>query len=178
MHLFSFVVSPAAGRCVRNMAAFALAAALGLGAFGLAAARADDAPIDIEADRMVSRENENAVAFLGKVVARQGPMTIRASSMTVYYDNSAKGDKAAGQIDRLICQRDVKITQGDWLGTGDRLDYFAKTRKAVLSGNAKAWNGPNMVSGKTITYFMNEKRSEVDRDDGPVRAVFRAGTGQ
>ena len=96
MHLFSFVVSPAAGRCVRNMAAFALAAALGLGAFGPAAARADDAPIDIEADRMVSRENENAVAFLGKVVARQGPMTIRASSMTVYYDNSAKGDKAAG----------------------------------------------------------------------------------
>ena len=35
-----------------------------------------------------------------------------------------------------------------------------------------------MVSGKTITYFMNEKRSEVDRDDSPVRAVFRAGTGQ
>lgn len=73
MHLFSFVVSPAAGRCVRNMAAFALAAALGLGAFGPEAARADDAPIDIEADRMVSRENENAVAFWARWWPGRGP---------------------------------------------------------------------------------------------------------
>jgi lipopolysaccharide export system protein LptA len=55
------------------------------------------------------------------------------------------------------------------------MEYFAKERKAVLSGNAKAWQGQNMVTGKTITYFLDEKRSVVEPDastNGRVRAVL------
>lgn len=45
----------------------------------------------------------------------------------------------------------------------------------VLTGNAKAWQGPNMVAGKTITYYLNEKRSVVEQDEttkGRVKAVI------
>ena len=65
-------------------------------------------------------------------------------------------------MEKLICKDNVKITQGDWLGTGDRMDYFAKERKVVLTGNAKAWQGQNMVAGKTIIYYLDEKRSIVE----------------
>lgn len=140
-----------------------------------------DQPISIEANRMVSQENKNSVVFIGKVDARQGNLTIRADEMTVFYTEKKEGKEAGkenqptSQVEKLICTNNVKITQGDWLGVGDRMDYFAKERKAVLSGNAKAWQGQNMVSGKTIVYYLDEKRSVVEPDattNGRVRAVI------
>lgn len=145
------------------------------------AAEEASVPISIEANRMVSQENQNSVLFLGKVDARQGNLTILAEEMTVFYTEkkgekeSAKNTPATNQVEKLICKNNVKITQGDWLGTGDRMDYFAKERKVVLSGNAKAWQGQNMVSGKTIVYYLDEKRSVVEPDattNGRVRAVI------
>jgi lipopolysaccharide export system protein LptA len=138
-------------------------------------------PISIEANRMVSQENQNTVVFLGKVDARQGNLIIRSDEMTVYYsEKQEKKDagtdgKPSSQLEKLVCINNVKITQGDWLGTGDRMDYYARERKAVLSGNAKAWQGQNMVTGKTITYYLDEKRSVVEQDTstkGRVKAVI------
>ena len=138
------------------------------------------APIHIEADRMISQEQKNSIIFLGNVDARQGDLTIRSDEMTVYYTPNKKKDKkkgrgSASEVKKLVCKKNVEITQGDWLGTGNRMDYFAKDRKVILSGNAKAWQGPNMVSGKTITYYLDEKRSIVEQDkkkSGRVTAVI------
>lgn len=136
------------------------------------------APIHIEADRMISQEQQNSVVFLGNVDAKQGDLTIRSNEMTVYYTqdkNKKKGLNGSSEVKKLICRKNVEITQGDWLGTGNRMDYFAKDRKVILSGNAKAWQGPNMVSGKTITYYLDEKRSIVEQDkkkSGRVTAVI------
>lgn len=139
-----------------------------------------DLPISIEANRMVSQENKHSVVFIGKVDARQGNLIIRSDEMTVFYTESpeSKGSDAkqpTNQVEKLISTGNVKVSQGDWLGTGDRMDYFAKERKAVLSGNAKAWQGQNMVTGKTIVYYLDEKRSVVEPDGasgGRVRAVI------
>ena len=136
------------------------------------------APIHIEADRMISQEQKNSVGFIGNVDAKQGDITIRADEMTVYYteDNGRKkGHGRSSEVKKLICKKHVEITEGDWLGTGNRMDYFAKDRKVILSGNAKAWQGQNMVSGKTIIYYLDEKRSIVEQDkkkSGRVKAVI------
>ncbi|MGD9947237.1 MAG: lipopolysaccharide transport periplasmic protein LptA [Desulfobulbus sp.] len=145
------------------------------------AAEEADQPISIEANRMVSQEKDNIVIFQGKVDARQGNLTIRADEMTVYYSSktpqaaTAKTDKTTNKVEKLICKKNVKVSQGDWLGTGDRMDYFAPERKVILTGNAKAWQGQNMVAGKTITYYLDQKRSVVEQDkkvNGRVRAVI------
>jgi len=140
------------------------------------AAEEPSEPINIEANRMVSQENNNSVVFLGNVDARQGKVTIRADEMTVFYSEKKTGqDKTTSQMERLTCKNNVKITQGDWLGTGDRMDYTAKERRVILTGNAKAWQGQNMVAGKTIIYYLDEKRSVVEQDEatkGRVRAVL------
>lgn len=134
-------------------------------------------PIHIEADRMISQEQDNSVVFIGNVDARQGDIIIRSEEMTVYYtqDDEKKGHQSASQVKKLICKKNVEISQGDWLGTGQRMDYFAGDRKVVLSGNARAWQGQNMVSGKTIIYYLDEKRSIVEQDkakSGRVKAVI------
>ncbi|WP_339135447.1 MAG: lipopolysaccharide transport periplasmic protein LptA [Candidatus Electrothrix sp. GW3-4] len=130
----------------------------------------DDDPINIEADRMISQEEKNSVVFIGNVDASQGKVTIRTDEMTIYYQpNDPKKPKdQTRQVKKMICVGKVKVTQDDWLGTGDRMEYFADARKVILYGNAKAWQGKNMVSGKTITYFLDEKRSEVERSEAVV----------
>lgn len=140
---------------------------------------ADDtvAPIHIEADRMISQEQDNSVVFIGNVDARQGGITIRADEMTVFYTQSdkTKGKSSTSQVKKLVCKKNVEITQDDWLGTGNRMDYLAKERKVILSGDAKAWQGQNMVSGKTIIYYLDDKRSIVEQDktkSGRVKAVI------
>lgn len=140
-------------------------------------AESSSAPIHIEADRMISQEDRNSVVFLGKVDARQGNVTIRSEEMTVYYAQTKdkSGKNGSNQVDRLICKKNVEVIQDDWIGTSNRLDYYAKERKVILSGDAKAWQGQNMVTGKTITYFLDEGRSIVEQDptkSGRVKAVL------
>jgi lipopolysaccharide export system protein LptA len=164
----------------RRTLAAALAAAM-LTASGAALAKEkakEDAPINIEADRMVSQENKNTVVFIGNVDASQGKVTIRTDEMTVSYDQSSPGQpkNKSGKVKKLVCIGNVQVTQEDWLGTGERMDYYADERKVVLSGNAKASEGQNMVSSDTITYYLDEKRSVFEQDktkQGRVKAVIQ-----
>ncbi|MDW7771336.1 MAG: lipopolysaccharide transport periplasmic protein LptA [Desulfobulbaceae bacterium] len=130
-----------------------------------AAGAVDDSavPIHVEADRMVSNEGDNSVVFIGNVDAVQGNLIIRSDEMTVFYVEQKTGSGAKNsQIEKLICIGNVEISEGDWVGTGKRMDYFAGDRKVILTGDAKGWQGQNMVSGKTITYYLDEGRSVVE----------------
>jgi len=123
---------------------------------------ADDAPIRIEADRMTSIEKTNSVVFNGAVDARQGDVRIRTDEMTVYYTQKPKDEKTATQqVEKLICIGNVEITRGEWLGTSKKMVYLSKERQVILTENAKAWQGQNMVSGDKIIYYLDEGRSEV-----------------
>jgi lipopolysaccharide export system protein LptA len=158
---------------ILNISHFFVVFMLLLATTALATEKSEE-PIHIEADRMLSQEQDNSVVFLGSVEARQGGITIRAEEMTVHYaQNKEKGK--SNQVTKLVCKKNVEIVQDDWLGTGNRMDYMAKERKVILSGDAKAWQGQNMVSGKTIIYFLDDKRSIVEQDQktsGRVKAVI------
>ncbi len=120
----------------------------------------EKAPINIEADRMVSLEQKNSVLFSGNVLATQADVRIRSQEMTVFYSEKTKG-KGNQDVEKVHCVGSVEVTKGDWLGTGKTMDYMASQRKVILTGNAKAWQGKNQVSGETIIYYLDEGRSEV-----------------
>ena len=132
-------------------------------------ALAEDSPINIEANHMTSTEKSNSVIFTGDVDATQADVRIRSDKMTVYYTpkeagpkKKAKG-KAGGtqQVEKMICLGNVEVTRAEWLGTSKKMVYLSKERQVILTGNAKAWQGQNMVSGEKIIYFLDEGRSEV-----------------
>ena len=131
------------------------------------------APINIEADRMVSLEKKNSVLFSGNVHATQADVKINSNEMTVYYSQASKG--GGQEVKKLLCVGDVEVTKGDWLGTGDKMDYLASERKVVLSGGAKAWQGKNQVSGETIVYYLDEGRSEVVPTNAPTSSGKKGG---
>ena len=130
------------------------------------------APIQIEADRMESSQEESVVVFSGHVRANQNDLTINADAMTVHYTgtgvqpNSATDIPAEGlsrQIDKITAKGNVEIVQGDWVATGDTMDFNSDKRIAILSGNAKAWQNQNMVSGEKIFLYLDEGKSVVER---------------
>ena len=136
---------------------------------GPASLCAEDAPIHIEADRMTSTEKTSSVVFTGEVDAKQGDVRIRSDEMTVYYTKAEKKakeskkeeKKASQQVEKLICVGNVEVTRGEWLGTSKKMIYLSKERQVILTGNAKAWQDQNMVSGDKIIYYLDEGRSEV-----------------
>ncbi len=119
----------------------------------------EEAPIHISADRMTSSENDNSVIFTGDVDAKQGDVRIRTDQMIVYY--SEAGNRKKQKVDKLICTGNVEVTRGEWLGTGKKMTYLAEKQLVILTGNAKAWQDQNMVSGSQILYYINQGRSEV-----------------
>jgi lipopolysaccharide export system protein LptA len=132
---------------------------------------AADAPIHIEANSMTSTEKTNSVVFTGEVDARQADVRIRTDEMTVFYtapkeDETDKDTEktAAQQVEKLVCLGNVEITKGEWLGTSQKMTYLSKERQVILTGDAKAWQNQNMVSGEKIIYYLDEGRSEVSGD--------------
>lgn len=125
----------------------------------------ENAPINIEADHMTSTEKTNSVLFTGAVDAKQADVRIRSDEMTVHYTEKGNTAKTKGtsskKVEKLVCIGKVEVTRGDWLGTGDQMVYLAQSREIILTGNAKAWQDQNMVSGSKIVYYLDEGRSEV-----------------
>lgn len=146
-------------------------------------------PIHIEADRMESDNQQDIVVFLGHVVAKQGEVVIRADKMTVNYStpqndrsNEAyrpedempskrqaepatkrSADNMTQRIKVIFAQGNVKIVKGDWVAVGNSMEYYATDRKVVLTGDAKAWQDKNMVTGDHIVLYLDEGKSIVER---------------
>lgn len=125
----------------------------------------DNAPITITADEMMSTEKDSSVTFLGDVDAKQGELRIRSDKMTVHYSGKGKDvpkeKDVSQQVEKIVCNGNVEITRDDWLGTSKKMIYLADKEEVLLTGNAKFWQGQNMVSGEKIIYYMKEGRSEV-----------------
>lgn len=139
-------------------------------------------PVRIEADRMESGAAPNSILFSGQVVARQDELTVHAATMTIFHFSSEEqaalppGDQR--RLKKLEAEGEVRIETEEWIGTGDFMEYFELERKVYLAGNARAWQDNNLVSGATITLYLDEGRSIVERGDHAderVRAFFYSG---
>lgn len=130
-------------------------------AFG---AEEKEPPVYVEADQMSSTEENNTVLFLGNVDVKQGDLRILSDEMTVFYSDEASKNETADtkqKIEKLVSVGNVELSTSEWLGTADQMVYYSDNRRVFLIGNAKAWQGDNMISGEKIVYYIDEGRSEV-----------------
>jgi lipopolysaccharide export system protein LptA len=128
------------------------------------------APIQIEADRMETFQEDGNVFFSGNVKASQDSLIIHADEMTVRYTKAGTPpDASAGtvetltrKIEKIMAKGNVKIVQDDWIAAGETMDFNADDRIVILAGNAKAWRDQNMVSGEKIVLYLDEGKSVVE----------------
>lgn len=122
-------------------------------------------PITIKSNELAADNKGKTAIFSGKVVAKQGDVTIFCDRMTVYYGNTQ------GDVDKIEADGNVRIVQENRTGVSSHAVYESKLGKITLTGGSpKVMQGADTVSGEIITYFIDDERSSVT--GGRVEAVI------
>jgi lipopolysaccharide export system protein LptA len=138
-----------------------LLAALAPAAFAAPAASRE--PLKIKSDTLKA-DNENKTAtFEGKVVARQGDLTLYADRLLISYSGAGQ------ELSRVEAFGNVRILQGNRQASGAHAIYEPKEARILLDGSPKVVQGEDVITGKLITYYVNEQRSVVT--GGPAQRV-------
>lgn len=127
-------------------------------------------PLKVKSDSLTADNDKKTATFEGKVVARQGELTLYTDRLVV--SSAASGN----DLSRIEAFGNVRILQGNRQATGAHAVYDPKDGRIVLDGNPKVVVGEDVITGKVITYFVNEQKSVVT--GGPkerVEAVIHPG---
>jgi len=124
-------------------------------------------PIKIKSDRLLTDNNLKMATFEGNVAARQGDLTIYSDKMVIKYADEEGGISTAEVFGN------VRIIQGERRAQADHGKYDAKQATITLDGNPKVFQNKDIVSGKIITYYLDQDKSEVTSGSGSrVEAVI------
>ncbi|MFQ5683894.1 MAG: lipopolysaccharide transport periplasmic protein LptA [Candidatus Binatia bacterium] len=123
-------------------------------------------PIFITSDRMEVDQKKNTITYLGHVITLQGEMTMKSDSLTAHYTQEMK------QIEKVIAEGKVHVTQGDRVATGTKAVFSGKDQTITLTGNPVVHQGNSRVSGSRITFFMEQDRAVVEGGKQRVKAAI------
>ena len=117
-------------------------------------------PIQIDSESLEARADEGLVVFRGEVVARQGEMTLQADEVAVH------ADPGTGEIRTVEARGSVRIQRGETVASGQQGTFDVAAGVLTLSGEAKAWQGRNVVAGRRIVLHLGDNRMEVEGASG------------
>lgn len=134
------------------------------------AAVEEEPPVNITADRMEYFSDREIVIFTGNALAVRGDTTLSADTMEVTLGGEvAKQEESS--IEKVVATGNVNFRQAipetgkDRFATGERGVYDAGRSLITLTGKPKVWEGPNVITGKTMKFFIDEHRFVVEGDD-------------
>jgi lipopolysaccharide export system protein LptA len=112
-------------------------------------------PIVVTSDSLIADKRKNLITFKGSVVAKTKDMTINSDRMQVTYDNKQR-------IDQIKAIGNVIVESGDGKIYSQEATYFNKGEKVVFTGDPRAVDGENVITGNKITYYLKDERVEVE----------------
>ncbi len=127
----------------------------------------------INADKMMYYADKQQVVFETGVHVRRPDFELRADRLVVHMKaprkdaGTVQGKRglpegmAAGDVDRLVAERNVRMTSEGRTGTCSRAVYTVDDGVLRMEGNPRVSDGENTITGEVIRYFTKENRSEV-----------------
>lgn len=116
----------------------------------------DSSPIIITSDSLTADNKNSTAIFEGSVVAKTDDVTMYSDKMTVYYDNSAN------KVKKISAVGNVRVNKEERALFSDKALYLADEEKILFTGNPKAVEGENVISGTQITFYLKDERVEVE----------------
>ncbi len=103
-------------------------------------------------------------------------MVAKSESMTLYADRMLVYSSEQGKITKIEAAGHVKLIKGEKVVTSDEATYFTEEEKVIFTGQARAVEGTNMVTGTKMIYLMNDDRSLVENskvfmEKGPAKVA-------
>ena len=126
-------------------------------------------PFVVTSVKLTADNKAHTGLFEGSVVAKSESMTLYADRMLVYSSEQ-------GKITKIEAAGHVKLIKGEKVVTSDEATYFTEEEKVIFTGQARAVEGTNMVTGTKMIYLMNDDRSLVENskvfmEKGPAKVA-------
>jgi lipopolysaccharide export system protein LptA len=115
----------------------------------------ENLPIEITSERLVADNTKNRAVFEGSVMAKQGETILKADWMEVTYNDQ-------GEVIKIHAKGNVKIQRNDKEVVSEEVEYLRQEGKIIFTGNPVATSPNSRISGKRITYFIEDGRSVVE----------------
>ena len=135
---------------------------------------AKDVETRIVADKMTYQSEKNQVVFETKVHVNRPDFELWSDKLTVFLkpaQGKAAGEEkkagslpegmAAGDVDRLVAQGQVRMVSDGREGTSSKATYTVDDGVLTMEGDPRVKDGDNIITGEIIRYFTKENRSEV-----------------
>lgn len=153
-----------------------------------------DEPVNVEADNLEVRDQDQSAVFSGNVVAKQGDSVLNSRKLTIFYYQKGESPKAddrgtpkqgetAGaqakpetgrSIRRMEAEGDVVVTQRNQRATGARGVFDVAANKVELTGGVVVSQDDNVIKGDRLKVDLNTQTSRVEGggSGGRVQGVF------
>src|SRR6202521_1770801 len=130
-------------------------------------------PVTITSARLNYADAERKTFLDGGVIAKVSDTTLTAQQMTVFLRSRSESQAGAGpgtpgQVERIVAEGKVVITQPTRHATGDRLVYTAAEDKFVLTGGSSGGT-PSIfdaergkITGDSLTFYRHDDRVLVE----------------
>ncbi len=116
-------------------------------------------PTIVTSQKMTTDNKAKTALFEGNVVVRKGDRTMYADKMLVHYSE----EKGGSNIKEIDAEGNVKLVRGDRVVTSKFAVYYAEPEEyIVFTGDPRASQGEDVVTGTKITYFMKDDHSIVE----------------
>ena len=113
-------------------------------------------PITITAESLTADNKAHTALFETKVVATTTNLTIQSDKMLVFYN------EVGGDVTKIEATGNVRVLRESRIITAKAATYYADEETVVFTGDPRAMDGDNVVSGTKITYFMDNDRFHVE----------------
>ena len=136
--------------------------------------QADNEPIQIVANELISYNDEKYAEFVGNVKVTQGNLTITSDKLIIHYEGELLENKKKNSneelLKKIIAVGNVKIDSEDYHAEADKAEYDRASETVVLSGeNAKVISGKNSITGSKIT--LNQKSGQVRVESSGTKRI-------
>lgn len=116
---------------------------------------AEKKTITITSETLMANSRNNTAVFEGSVVAKTNDITIYSDSMTVFYNDAEKN------VREILAIGNVRVHSKERAIFSKEASYINAENKITFTGNPKAIEGDNVITGTEIIYFLNDDRAVV-----------------
>ena len=118
--------------------------------------KAEKKPIIITSETLTADNKNSTAVFEGSVVAQTSDITMYSDKMTVYYDNSES------KVNKIHAIGNVKVLNNARVIFSKEAVYLDNEEKIIFTGNPKAVEGDNVITGDKIVFFIKDERAVVE----------------
>ena len=137
-------------------------------------------PIEISADALEVRQEQQTAVFTGAVDARQGEVRMQADQLIVTYDPESEAQGQAGAIRRVRAEGSVFVSSPEGAAEGNWADYEVASAMITMGDSVTLTQGTeNVLAGGRLSINLDTGFARIDSSTGErVRGIFYPSSNQ